>query len=586
MRSPAGTAYMDEAAGFLAGGLALTFVMLSSMSHAALLLGTAALSLACAILIADARWLKALAAVLLAATALAGSQADRLEMATQAWLYPGYRIQEVRSSPYGQTVVAIRDGQTSFLFNGWPLASLPDPDIAGSEEFVGWGLLFSERPRQALIIGGCWALPALLEHGIDSATYAELDPALIASMRKYWPAGRGRVLDDIRLTVVTGDARAFLERQGRSYDAVFIGLPYPASLGLNRYYTAEFLTTVRARLNPGGTLVLALPGSEAAMDRPKTRLNATVHRTLRTVFPETRIVPGEINFYIAVNGPAVPTDITDRFRQRHYGSPALSEASIQYRLDPKRERQLVGQLEGLGLLGINRDLEPSAVLAGLDYWQSIASPGWAKAYAGAVRLSGLLWLVVLAGLLLPEIGRTGTAFTAGASSMGLQILCLWGLQVRNGAVYHWAGLLSAMFMAGTAAGSWLALRRTATAVRPATILRLEGAAIALLALWAMLNAALDIPGWLCILAAGLNGLLLGIEFPCLVSAMDRGQETKARQPAGRLYAADMAGGFAAALCLGLVAVPAWGIVKAALLLAAVKLVSAKWWAFNFRRIGA
>ena len=45
---------------------------------------------------------------------------------------------------------------------------------------------------------------------------------------------------DPRVTVAFEDGRAFLERTDKTYDAILLNLPEPATAQINRFYTREF----------------------------------------------------------------------------------------------------------------------------------------------------------------------------------------------------------------------------------------------------------------------------------------------------------------------------------------------------------
>src|SRR5581483_12411979 len=73
-----------------------------------------------------------------------------------------------------------------------------------------------------------------------------------------------RPFDDPRVHVIVGDGRAVLERSRETYDLVIFGLPDSltlasshASVRLESFlFTVEAMRAARARLAPGGLLVL------------------------------------------------------------------------------------------------------------------------------------------------------------------------------------------------------------------------------------------------------------------------------------------------------------------------------------------
>jgi len=161
--------------------------------------------------------------------------------------------------------------------------------------------------------------------------------------------------------------------------------------------------------------------------------------------------------------------------------------------------------------------------------------------------------------------------------MGLQLISIWGLQLLNGNVYFWVGLLSAMFMAGLAVGAAIFRRYRIVLPEPRYILILElGMCIWIILWWALIVYKAVAWPMLFILSAG-TGMLLGMEFPLLTATWAGLGRTKESAVAGKLYAADLLGGWIAALLCGAVLIPVWGIEKTIMLLLVLKAVSTRRW---------
>src|SRR3989338_3320352 len=77
---------------------------------------------------------------------------EGLEKTTLRFLFPGEEIVSYEATPYGQLVVATREGQTTVFQNGVPTASLGNPIIA--EETVHYALALQPRPDRVLLVSG------------------------------------------------------------------------------------------------------------------------------------------------------------------------------------------------------------------------------------------------------------------------------------------------------------------------------------------------------------------------------------------------------------------------------------------------
>lgn len=576
-RRPAGSAYWAEAAGCLAAGTAFTFVLAFVLTGAGAMLAIAASSLGAASLLfrrKEARAMAVFGAALATAFLFFGER--RLDLSIQAWALPGYKLESSASSPYGQTVTAVRQGQRDVFHNGYPVfhhPMLPSPE---DEELPAWGLLYPDRIEDALLVGGAGMLPILLGSGADRVAYAQQDPVLAQAVSQAASVGGGSPLDRPGFEMIRTDGRIHIEDSPGGYDLIILSLPMPASLSLNRYYTREFFGSVNRALRPGGAVVLGLPGSQAAVGGIRAELAGAVLAAMTQALPRVDVIPGETVYLVGQkNMKTVPeTVMANRLKARGSALNFFSESHLRHRMEEIRLRRAVveDKLQGRGP---NLDLRPNALSAGIILWQQAFSPGWAGAYSFAARQARWLWLALAVLIFWPRLRHGGTAFTAGAAAMGLQALCLWGLQTGSGALYQWMGLGNALFMAGTALGAWL--HGAWPRARAARIFFWESAS----ALWALAflagQAWLRIPFWGYLPCSALTGAILGLEFPSLVSGRAVEHESAESSVAGRLYSFDLAGGFFAALAAGVVLIPSWGMYQTTAFMAGLKLLSLRWW---------
>lgn len=576
-RRPAGGAYWAEAAGCLAAGAAFTFLLASMLTGAGAMLAAAAAALGAAAPLyrrKTARALAVLMAVLASALLLAGER--RLDNAIQAWSFPGYKLAATASSPYGQTATLVRQGQIDVFHDGYPVfhhPMLPSPE---EEELAVWGLLHAERIGDVLVVGGAGMLPLPLGSGACRVAYAQQDPALARAIIRAAAAGVGPPFGRPGLEIIRTDGRVNIENTPGGYDLIIQSLPMPTSLSMNRYYTREFFSSVHRALRPGGAVVLGLPGSQAAMEGIRAEMAGAVLAAMAQALPRVEVIPGETVYLVGrKSGKAVAeTVMTKRLEERGSALKIFSQNHLRHRLEDIGQRRagVEARLQGREP---NLDHNPKALSAGIILWQKAFSPHWAEAYGFLVRQARWLWLLLAALLFWPRLRHGGAAFTAGAAAMGLQALCLWGLQTGSGVLYQWMGLGNALFMAGTALGAWL--HTVWPRAGSAKIVFWESAS----ALWALAflagQAWLEIPFWGYLPCSALTGAVLGLEFPSLVSGRAGEQGSAESAVAGRLYSFDLAGGFFAALAVGVVLIPAWGMVQTTSFMAGIKLLSLRWW---------
>ncbi len=267
---------------------------------------------------------------------------------------------------------------------------------------------------------------------------------------KYWPGN----FKDPRLVPHYADGRKFLENTKTTYDAILIGVPYPSSLPLNRYFTEEFFRLAKQKLSKEGILALSIPGSLVYVSSAMGELNAIIKKTLSDVFPYSTIIPGDENIVIASRTPLSGKNVL-KTRLSKFSDKTLfiSKGFIDYALDPQKHAWIDTEVSKyISKSRPNRDFYPGAMTASLIWWQSIFAPNATTVYTYIIRYYWVLYILPLLWLFSGRSGAPGSAFSSGFCAMGLQMASIWGLQVSNGNIYQYIGIINALFMAGTAAG--------------------------------------------------------------------------------------------------------------------------------------
>ena len=141
---------------------------------------------------------------------------------------------------------------------------------------------------------------------------------------------------------------------------MILDLPEPITGALNRYYTSEFFGEVGRILRPGGILALHLPSAENYWNPELARRNASIYRTLETVFPKILALPGERNFLLASDRTleADPRTLAQRLVQRGVQARWVTPAYLDYILTTDRFEQVRLALETAGDVRLNRDVYP------------------------------------------------------------------------------------------------------------------------------------------------------------------------------------------------------------------------------------
>ncbi len=634
----AGQGYVWESVGAVAGGTLFSFVLIRWLDpfQTALLVGAVNLAVAANLWLSSRPPLSspprvggtplrspvllplcALALLLLCAFPLG----HFLHRATLRWQWSDLAF--AADSPYGRLTIQARDGQRAFFQNG--LLAF-ETQGTFSEEVVHFPLLEHPNPHSVLLVGGGVAgdVREILKHPVAGVTYVELDPLLIEAARVYLPPADSAALSEPRVALVLADGRRYIQTTDRTFDVVILDLPEPATGALNRFYTREFFAEVRAILNPGGIFALGLPSAENYWSPELARRNGSVYHTLQAVFPETLVLSGEHNFFLASDTAleADPAVLAGRLTGRGIQTQRVTPSYIEYVFTTDRFAAGRRELEATTGVRLNRDLTPICYYYDLALWLSQFYPNLRRVFESTSLVNpsagsgqALWWVIAPLGLVaMLTRWRRGWAVPLaiagiGLAQMMLEVVVLFAFQVLHGTVYAEVSLIVTAFMAGLAVGGaisnqLLARRfphpgsplsgrvmriaywvfRSPYAIRN-THYALIAVQVAIIIYSGLLPLIflLPIPAPTLVfpLLASLAGCLTGMAFPLAVALVQPSPAVAGRSPAvaggnagrvaGMLYGADLVGGCLGAILSAVFLVPVLGIPQTCAVVALVGL---------------
>lgn len=604
--------YVLEAGGSLLGGLAATFVWIPRLPPLPGALLASGAWLLVASLGAGRGLLRGRAAligialllVVAAPPPVCGGLDAAAVRARFDGLAPGIPLLAWGDTPYQH--VAIGGGEQRHLYLGGQYAgSFPDPADAEAQAHLLASL--AARPASVLLIGAGWTsvVRFLLEHPIDRLDIVEIDRRAMRLVERYLPPEDDAALSDPRVTIVADDPRRFLAAAAGSepYDLILILEPSPVTLLLARLSTAEFYALCAACLAPDGALVVRLETAPNVLTGETAALGGAVWGALRQSFPVVRATPGPDGYLVAgARAAAVTLDpgvLAARLRERRIASDVFVPQTFRLLLSPERVRtQEAALAAAAGKTAPSRDDRPvsfqhalarraqegGSLLAPLLGWAGRRAPAWLALLALAPSLLGIARAAFSLdrGRAAPRAAIHAIAVT-GACGMAWSLLLLLSYQTRAGALYGRIGLMAAAFMLGLALGG-LAATRAAEVERDRAVRRLTAATAGLLgfallfpftlSLLAAAPLAVEHVGLTEILHAVLQaiaGLATGTLFPAAAGVLL--PSAGPRSTASRLEAADHLGAALAALCAGILLIPALGLSGTAWLLAALQAIA-------------
>lgn len=147
-------------------------------------------------------------------------------------------------------------------------------------------------PRSALVVGGGdgGAVEELLKYPtMERVVLAELDADVVDLARTWLGKIHKGALDDPRMELRLGDARALIESGTERFDQIVLDLTDPFGPALD-LYTVEFYQACQRTLLPGGVLSLHL-GSPIHLPGSMARIAASLQQAFPIVRPYLQYVP-------------------------------------------------------------------------------------------------------------------------------------------------------------------------------------------------------------------------------------------------------------------------------------------------------
>lgn len=606
--------YLLEAVGSGLGGLAASLVLVRFFQafESAALVSLLNL-LAAASLLVRSSWRRRLAYVTLVAIFLSlvfPFGCDWIERKSLALLWRGYHLVATRNSVYGNLAVVQTEDMHTLFENGLVAFNVPDPLAA--EEAVHFALLEHPSPKSLLLVGGGvnGSLSQALQHpSLQRVDYVELDATILDLAQKLFPAEWAPLQGDPRVRVHTMDGRFYLKSTNQKFDAVIVNLPDPQTAQLNRFYTREFFQEVAEKLTDDGVFSFQLRGAEDYIGPELAEFLRCIHKTLREVFPEVVVIPGDpVHFFASKQAGALTLDsgeLIARIRDRRLHTTYLREYYLPYRMSADRMVDLETQLQARASTRVNRDFAPAAYYFDVALWGMRFNLAYRRAFHtmeqvrfGRLLASLGLALVVIAAFVFwrpnkQDRMRFGACFGVAATGftiIGLEILLLLAFQAMYGYVYQQLAIIVAGFMMGAALGSWWSLRgvensavqsiRMQDAAKLVWLQFLAAVSPLLLYLLLQVLAAITHPAAVFVVSQGffpllavVCGLLAGCQFPVASRIFFSVSKDEASSP-GTLYALDLAGACVGALILSSYLIPVFGFRQTAWLMGVLNLAPA------------
>ena len=553
-----GSIYSIESVGSITGGLLSGLVFIFILSSFESLLFLAVINGIILFLISKRKGLPgmAIASLILtiAATILFFFHPEK---GIRKWVYPNQEIADSKDTPWGNIVITKRENMRSIYNNN--ILLYDSENFMTNEEGVHFAMVQHPRPSNILVVSGDLSgeIGEIKKYNPISIDCLEENRWLLALTQG---SLTGQPSEGIRL--YSGDPIRFIRNTIKSFGIVLLNLPAPSTLQGNRFYTVEFFSLVKDKLLNGGVLSFGLSSPVNYLNKESVVLTSTLYKTLKTVFQNVIIIPGEKNYFIASDEP-LRYDITMALHERGIKNRYVNTDYFNDVLLKSRGEAILSALSREP--EINRNLKPVLYQQETDYWLS--------------HFKGKFWLMaILSGILSLYIFFSGnkaskTMFLTGLSATGLEMLLLIGLQTYFGTAYILTSFVFAGFMGGLAAGSWGGKHTNYLSPGKSLFINQLGLSVLAFATAFLLftrgilsvSAAFSYTIYMALIV--LIGALTGYQF----TKVSIDQPDDYTRVSGRTYSYDLFGSATGALLVSLFLIPGLGIVTTAILLGILNL---------------
>lgn len=432
--------YYLESLGSLIGGIILNFILLFFFSAFQILTIILTINFLAAILLAIKNKMTVAGTItsIIFLIFLTIILKFDIEEASLSKLYEGQNIIYSQENQYGKLFVSKTDEQLNFYENGVSLFSTNN--IIENEESVHYAMLQHSAPKNILLISGgvSGRIKEILKYQISKIDYLEINPGIIELGNIF-----GFIPKIMKLNIINKDARLFINETQNKYDVVLMNLPEPTTARINRFYTFEFFSEIKKKLNNNAVISISLNSSQNYLSKEEINTNSIIFNTLKTCFKNVKIIPGNRNYYIA-SDTNLSLQITRLVNSKQIKNDYVNDSYLDDELIKQRSEFIKNSLSTKSK--INKDFKPISYYGQLLLWMSY--------FKNNFLFISILVLIFLVFILMKINIISVGLFAGGFAASSAEVIILISFQIIYGYVYHIIGIIITLFMAGLAIGSY------------------------------------------------------------------------------------------------------------------------------------
>jgi spermidine synthase len=549
--STSGDIYIIDNIGDISGGIIFSFILVywaTPFQAIALTSAPAIMSALTLMFIRGKKYLMAVAMILTAGFYMIALNSN-FEISSISGQYG--EIVKYLESPYGRIVITGEGTQRTFWESGLPLYS--DENVMESEEEIHYPLSQLKSVGDVLVISGGLGetLNEVIKYNPGHVDYVELDPYLTGVAEEMGLLKKKPFID-----IINTDARSFIKKAGKKYDAIIINLPDPDTFQINRFFTSEFFGLAKEALNRDGVLSFGLEYSENYLSRTNKKKLSSMFNTASSRFKNVEIIPGAKAYFICSDGD-LSLDIPGLLEEKAISTTYI-EGFYQGNVTEDRIKNIQAAIDQGE--GINRDFNPRIINIIFDEWFS------------RYDTSPWLFIIILAVASIVYLffirSEEYILFSTGFAVMGAEMLIIFTFQIIYGYIYLRIGAIVTAFLIGLLPGAILG-----RAYQKKSIAVLMGSEVIILGLLFIFLAwnvffKVEISQVYFFIYCFLFSFCCGFQFPVITGII--GERS---QPIAGCLAADFTGAAIGTILVGAFLIPSLGIQTSIIFLILIKISS-------------
>ncbi len=445
---PVHKGYVLESIGIILGGI-LFALLISILSHISMLIVLVIVNLVILFAVLRRKYLIVLLIIFLIMIPFA----NKFFQQFYAEKYSPQELILSRDSKYGRLDVTRSQAQQNYYWNGELFAHTDNELYA--QQMVNYVILQNREARKILLIGGLLRgyIPEITKYErIKRIDCLEMDKNIIA-LAPHHP--------DVHY--IQDDPVHYLRKSAENYDIIFVDVPDPSSLLLNRYYTLQFFELTKKHFsNDSAVLAITLSSGTNFMTPELVQLNASVWKTFSKVFHYSIIIPSIKNIYIGSDAHNITNAVSElKHRSQNYQTIWFNDTIIFEQCNLLRIGQIHNAIKGRGEL--NTISDPAAYLSTISVWANILNLNinntmqWMKRH---IVFLFMISIFVILGIAFgaSKLNRISHSFidiqvfVISLVNFVMQLVLLNLFQMQFGNVYFMIFMFTTIFMIGLTCG--------------------------------------------------------------------------------------------------------------------------------------